>query len=357
MAQFNRHIKFVHYRGDDAEIISKISAIHNTEVDRTRKGEPSIKSAISSLQRAHTKLVAILRSNLWQWFITLTFDNVDYFILTKLIGYDIHGGLNFSSLHRLVLFEFPKQSTFLTQDYFRLRLKRLLHKHYVKKVDKHYFITDRGRDNVPNRKDDRFCRRAFSRWSRELRSMFPKMYYLSVPEYHGAGCMHFHVVVGGVSAAELGLVDSGLVLHHGKPIQRSNFNQCGYDYDLPSGEGAIVYNVSSWKIGFTTATEVRSSEAVTWYVGKYMSKANIDPRFYNKRRYYRAFSTKLPKVIKFGDCHNYCVGDLDDPLLTFGVCLEFYKPSTCFSKYNVCLEEFDLDSLRSDLGCPVPSKS
>lgn len=376
MAQFNRHLKFVHYRGDDCEIISKIASSYNSQIDRTRKGEPSIKSAISSLQRAHAKLAAVLRSNEWQWFVTITFDNVDHFVLTKLIEYDKQGGLNFSSLHRLVLFEFPKHTVFLTQDYFRTRLKRLLDKHYIRKVEKKYFITDRGRDNVPDRKDDCFCRKAFSRWSRDMRSKLPNMYYVSVPEYHGAGGIHFHVVVGGVSAAELGLVDSGLVLHNGKPIQRSKFIDYGFEYDLPSGEGATVYNVSSWKIGFTTATEVRSSEAVTWYVGKYMSKANIDPRFYNKKRYYVAKSTRLPCVTKI--CVDGCkevpiagcpgrtyfkkvktclldlkvLGSARDPLCRVAD-LQFHKSNTGFTKYRVKNKYFKLRYFASY----VPSKT
>ena len=71
--------------------------------------------------------------------------------------------------------------------------------------------------------------------------------YIMVPEYHQDGAIHWHGLVNEVGVR---LVDSG---HRDK-------------------EGAIIYNVSDWHLGFTTASKVKDHGACCRYVSKYISK-------------------------------------------------------------------------------------
>lgn len=224
MATLRRYIKYKQFGDHDFEITSKIAPIHNSSVDRSRKGEPTIHSARVARQRAHKNLDDVLRCNEWKFFITLTF------------GID-------------------------------------------------------GRD------DDQIARKTFAKWRRWVRKEYPKMYYVAVPEYHSAGSLHFHLVVGGVTAEELGLVDSGRVLHNGKAWKKEDFIERGFREDPVSGEGLPIFNMPDWKFGFSTCTEVRSSIAVARYIGKYISKVNIDPRFYNKKHFYTSHNIRRPNVI------------------------------------------------------------
>lgn len=71
--------------------------------------------------------------------------------------------------------------------------------------------------------------------------------YIMVPELHQDGAIHWH---GLVTETGVKLVDSG---HRDK-------------------KGEIIYNVSDWYWGFTTATKVRDHAACCRYVSKYISK-------------------------------------------------------------------------------------
>ena len=297
MAQDGKYIKyttFKHFMGSDYEITQKINAIHNSEIDRSRKGEPSILSARTSMKRAHKKLFEVLRSNEWRYFVTLTFDNIDYYVLCALSVKQ----LNFTSIYHYVCNEMVNPS-FLTQDYLRERLAILKRKGFIKKVGTHYIITDRGQVHSVDRLDDEACRKKFTAWSNEMRETYPSMKYVAVPEYHKKGGLHYHVVVGGVDANDLGLVDSGRVLHCGQSWSKEDFYASGYTLNVANGEGMPIYNITNWFNGFSTATEIRCSDAVAKYVGKYLSKADIDPRFYNKRRFHCSLNVTKPL------CHRY----------------------------------------------------
>lgn len=219
-----RYVTYKRYSDDNLVMRSKIYRPSYKVIDRSRKGAPCLRGAVSSVQRAHNNLYDVLACNQFSFFITLTFGDDD-------------------------------------------------------------------------RIDDQICRVRFSSWRKDMRSLFPSMFYVAVPEYHKKGTIHYHVVVGGVLGSDLGLVDSGRVLHHGKAWRRSDFIRRGFKEDLSKGEGATVYNVTAWTRGYSTATEIRSCDAVIRYVSKYLTKSNVDPRFYNKKRFYTSHNIKRPEVV------------------------------------------------------------
>lgn len=209
-----------------------------------------------------------------------------------------------------------------------------------------YFITLTFGD--PDRIDDQYCRDQFSKWRKQMRESFPSMYYVAVPEYHERGSIHYHIVVGGVTGAYLGLVDSGRVLHFGKAWLRQDFIDRGFAFDEKIGEGATIYNVGAWKCGFSTATEIRSSAAVSNYVSKYLTKNDIDPRFFNKRRFYTSHNCNRPQVVK--DCVEAHFNGVSDVLTEFASKC-YSKPSIYYDKYD-CAEDVVKARLRGDLPMP-----
>lgn len=106
------------------------------------------------------------------------------------------------------------------------------------------------------------CRNKISTWlhhqsdrSREAGKIFK---YLIVPEQHKSGRWHFHALISGYTGS----------LRLAKVRTRSH---------------RLIYNITSFRSGFTTCTPIDSSEGVANYVSKYITKEFI--RFFNRRRF------------------------------------------------------------------------
>lgn len=93
------------------------------------------------------------------------------------------------------------------------------------------------------------------------------LYYVGVPELHKNGGFHFHFLVNDV----LELVPSGTYIRPtgGKPVKSETLKRQKIDVN----SCRVVYNIPSWKLGFTTAIETYGDiKAVANYVGKYITK-------------------------------------------------------------------------------------
>lgn len=122
--------------------------------------------------------------------------------------------------------------------------------------DFEYFVTFTFNDEIVNAKDYDLTIKKLKKW---LDNMVQRnnLIYLLVPELHKSGRIHFHALMSG----NLKLVESGHFDKHNR----------------------IVYNVSSWKYGFTTAVKIDSCyEAVCKYITKYITKdiSKITGNFY-----------------------------------------------------------------------------
>ena len=144
-----------------------------------------------------------------------------------------------------------------------------------------FFVTLTFNNEKKDRLDDKETRKIFVNWVNYIQKLFSSFYYVAVPEYHKKGGLHFHLLIGGVSAEDIKLEDSGKKVKTGR---------C---------KGQIIYNVKRWeKKGFSTATKILDNIAVTYYLSKYLTKGKIDPRFYNKKRYYTSKNIKRPQISK-----------------------------------------------------------
>lgn len=102
--------------------------------------------------------------------------------------------------------------------------------------------------------------------------------YIFIPERHKSGRWHFHGLISGYIGS---LRPSGLF----------------------SGSDRPIYNVTSFRSGFTTAVMVDSDEGVSNYVTKYITKDFI--KTFNQRRFFasknltRPVKTVNSKVLEF----------------------------------------------------------
>lgn len=151
----------------------------------------------------------------------------------------------------------------------------------LKSNDFNFFVTLTFDKNKIDRLDDKKTRKEFAKFVKDLRRDFNNMIYVAVPEYHKKGGLHFHLLIGKVTAEELGLVDSGKIVKNGR---------C---------KGQTIFNVTKWQNGFSTATKVLDTNAVKYYLSKYLTKGKVDPRFFGKKRFYVSQNIARPQVEKF----------------------------------------------------------
>ena len=113
-------------------------------------------------------------------------------------------------------------------------------------------------------KVDRFslmnCWHKLDRWLNHQRERSNyELRYLIVPEQHKNGAWHFHALI-------------------------SHFNGILRDSGHKSGSGRPIYNITSYRSGFSTAVPIDSREAVANYVTKYITKDFV--KTFNQRRFF-----------------------------------------------------------------------
>lgn len=131
-----------------------------------------------------------------------------------------------------------------------------------------YMVTLTLDDEKIDRYDPKAIIKPFSKW---LSNMVARrgLNYLIVPELHEDGAIHFHGLINDA----LDLVDSGTVKvpDRKKPIKISTAK--AYGYDLSSPEVRTVYNITNYKLGYSTAIHIDNNvEAVSKYMTKYTCK-------------------------------------------------------------------------------------
>lgn len=103
------------------------------------------------------------------------------------------------------------------------------------------------------------------------REQHVKFDYLIVPEQHKSGRWHFHALIKGYTGS---LSDSKRL----------------------TSTGRRVYNITSFRSGFTTAVAIDCKEAVGEYVSKYITKDFI--RMFNQRRFFCSRGLIRPKITR-----------------------------------------------------------
>lgn len=175
-------------------------------------------------------------------------------------------------------------------------------------LDMKYFVTLTFDDSIVDRCDYAAVVRRFSQWSDNcVRRNGYK--YVAVAEYHkDKRGIHFHVICNDA----LPLVDSGTV---SVPLKKKPIKIATADrYNIPLDDRKTVYNISSWKYGFSTAIAITADEGlvkVSQYLKKYLTKDNE----------------------KVGGRWYYSGGDLVRP--RFEYCNEDFRDAECSYEFKV----------------------
>lgn len=139
--------------------------------------------------------------------------------------------------------------------------------------------------------------------------------YLLVPEEHRDGALHAHALVSG----DLQVVDSGTVTWRGqkRPVRR----QLAQKYGIPDDMLKTVYNVPSWRIGYSTAIRTYGDGyALAEYVGKYITKDS--KRIFGKWYWHGGKLIDKPDITLDDDIDFHCI---DSPEYLSPVGFERYK--------------------------------
>lgn len=126
------------------------------------------------------------------------------------------------------------------------------------------------------KKVDRFnyniCSSCMRRWLSHQRELSLKhgkvLKYIIIPEQHKNGAWHFHALMSGYSST---LKDTG----------------------LKTSSLRSIYNITSFRLGFTTAVKVDNNSGVSTYITKYITKSFVN-RF-NGRKFFCSQNLVRPK--------------------------------------------------------------
>lgn len=153
-----------------------------------------------------------------------------------------------------------------------------------------------------DRTDDRQVYNAYKKYINNVKKKFPSFRYICVPERHEDNCIHFHLMLGGLTPAQLGLENSGKVCCSWATFKngissKSYFEKTKADHILTETDGLAVYNVTTFAYGYTTVTRIASRERCNSYVKKYVEKALGSTEIWQKRFFYSS-NLNVPNIVK-----------------------------------------------------------
>lgn len=153
-----------------------------------------------------------------------------------------------------------------------------------------------------DRSSDLAVYETYVKYIKSLKRKFLNFRYVSIPERHETGEIHFHLFIGGISTKDLGLVNSGKVCcswatRKKKIASLEYFERTKEGKILKETDGLVVYNITSFPFGYTTATRIANREACNYYVKKYIEKAFGSTDIFKKRFFY-SNNLRTPELVR-----------------------------------------------------------
>lgn len=141
-----------------------------------------------------------------------------------------------------------------------------------------WFVTLTFDPEKVNSSDYETAKNTLLKWCRKMRDRHGQFDYLMIPELHKSGAVHFHGLLGDVTAYFVEAVNAKT----GNPVIRHNRQ---------------VYNLPEWEYGFSDCEEIESPERAASYITKYVTTALLtDKEMYNKKRYFNSQGLAKPAV-------------------------------------------------------------
>lgn len=142
----------------------------------------------------------------------------------------------------------------------------------------------------------------YKKYINNLSKKFPDIRYMTFPERHEDNCFHFHILVAGITAKQMGLVNSGKVCCHWATNKNGVASKEFYErtkdkYPNKDTDGEPIYNLTTFAYGYTTVSRIVSRERCNTYVKKYVEKALGSTDTFKKRFFYSS-NLNLPEKVK-----------------------------------------------------------
>jgi hypothetical protein len=154
-----------------------------------------------------------------------------------------------------------------------------------------------------DRTNDEEVFNCYKKYINNLSHKYPNFGYMCFPERHEDGCIHFHLLVNGITPKQMGLVNSGKVCCHWAKkkyngiLSKEFFEKTKHLHELIDTDGEPIYNVTSFAYGYTTVSKIVSRERCNTYVKKYVEKALGSTEVFKKRFYYSK-NLNVPDIVK-----------------------------------------------------------
>lgn len=155
-----------------------------------------------------------------------------------------------------------------------------------------------------DRTNDEAVFECYKKYIDNLNHKFKTFRYICFPERHKDKCIHFHLLVGGITAKQMGLVNSGKVCcswatFKDKVASREYFERTKHlhEHELKETDGEPIYNVTTFAYGFTTVSRIVSRERCNSYVKKYVEK-DLGTTGVFKKRFYYSQNLEVPVEVK-----------------------------------------------------------
>jgi len=154
-----------------------------------------------------------------------------------------------------------------------------------------------------DRTNDELVYSAYKKYINNIKKQFPNFAYVTVLERHEEdNCIHFHMLITGITPTQLGLVNSGKVCCSwatlkNKICSKEYFERTKHNHELTDTDGLAIYNVTSFPYGFTTVTRIVSRDRCNSYVKKYINKDIGKSTAIFKKRFFYSKNLKVPNIV------------------------------------------------------------
>ena len=187
-----------------------------------------------------------------------------------------------------------------------------------------YFCTFTFDKTRIDRNNEESVYKKFKLYCKHLKVKFPQLGYITVPERHKVqakvededneylfyfedekGAIHFHMLLklNGHTLKELGFAKTDKVCCSWA-TKKNGIANIGYFertkhlHKLTPTDGLPIFNITSFKLGYTTASRIASPEVCKTYVKKYISKSLGISTSKFKKRFYYSDNLAVPEIVK-----------------------------------------------------------
>ncbi|MGN1221943.1 MAG: hypothetical protein ACI4TT_01755 [Christensenellales bacterium] len=198
-----------------------------------------------------------------------------------------------------------KKSEVLNSMNASLRRTKILMNMLLEMNDFDWFATLTFDKEKIDRTNDELVYNTYKKYINNIKHQFPSFKYLTVLERHEDGCIHFHLLIAGLTPKQLGLVNSGKVccswaFYKNKIASKEYYERTKHlhEKELQETDGLPVYNVTTFPYGLTTVTRIASRERCNNYVKKYINKDIGKSTQIFKKRFFYSSNLNVPKVVE-----------------------------------------------------------